>query len=94
MQLTAIKQNDGIFIALPEDMMANVDRIVSNFDDNTYQLHILFYPKQDNKICPQVEALSGSLRPYIGMDSEVIDDDEKAFLQALLEDDNRIKAGQ
>ena len=94
MQLTAIKQNDGIFIALPEDMMANVDRIVSNFDDNTYQLHILFYPKQDNKICPPVEALSGSLKPYIGMDSEVIDDDEKAFLQALLEDDNRIKAGQ
>lgn len=54
---------------------------------------ILFYPKQEPKICTEVEALSGSLKPYIGTDNEVIDE-EKTFLQALLDDDNRIKAGQ
>lgn len=93
MQLTTIKQNDGIFIPLPKDMMANVDNIVSNFDDSTQQIHILFFPKQEAKICPEVEALSGSLKPYIGTDNEILDDDEKAFLQAILDDDNRIKAG-
>lgn len=94
MQLTTIKQNDGIFIPLPKDIMANVDSIVSNFDDNTQEIHILFDTKQENKICSQVQALSGSLKPYIGTDDEVIEDDEKAFLQALLDDDNRIEAGQ
>lgn len=94
MQLTTIKQNDGIFISLPKHIMANVDSVVSNFDDNTQQIHILFYLKQESKICPQVQALSGSLKSYIGKDDEVISEDEKAFLQALLDDDNRIKAGQ
>lgn len=53
---------------------------------------IFFFPKQEAKICPEVVALSGSLNPYIGTDNEVIDGDEQAFLQAILEDDNRIKA--
>lgn len=44
MQLTTIKQNDGIFIPLSKDMIANVDSIVSNFDDSTQQIHI-FFPK-------------------------------------------------
>lgn len=43
-------------------------------------------------ICPEAQALSGSLKPYIGTDNEILDDDEKAFLQAILDDDNRIKA--
>lgn len=46
---------------------------------------------QSNTICPEVETLSGSLKPYIGTDNEMLDDDEKAFLQAILDDDNRIK---
>lgn len=46
---------------------------------------------QATAICPKIQALSGSLKPYIGTDSAVIDDDEKAFLQAILDDDNRIK---
>lgn len=91
MQLTTIKQNDGIFIPLPKHIMANVDSIVSNFDDITHELRILLYPKQENTICPQVQALSGSLKPYIGTDDEVIEDDEKAFLQTILDDAHRVK---
>ncbi|WP_066802435.1 hypothetical protein [Moraxella oblonga] len=95
MQLTTIKQNDGIFIPLPKDMMANVENIVSNFDDNTKQIQIIFYSKQENDINSQIQdevkLLSGSLKPYIGTDNEVLSDDEKAFLQAILDDDNRIK---
>lgn len=89
MQITAITQNNGIFIQLPEHIMANVDHIISNFDDTTYEVRILFYPKQDTDIYPQVQALSGSLKSYIGTDNDDIDD-EKALLQALLDDDNRI----
>lgn len=89
MQITAITQNNGIFIQLPEYIMANVDHIISNFDDTTYEVRILFYPKQDTDIYPQVQALSGSLKSYIGTDNDDIDD-EKALLQALLDDDNRI----
>lgn len=34
---------------------------------------------------PQVQALSGSLKSYIGTDNDEIDDEEKALLQALLD---------
>ena len=83
MQLTTIKQNDGIFIPLPKDMMANVENIVSNFDDNTKQIQIIFYSKQENDINSQIQdevkLLSGSLKPYIGTDNEVLSDDEKSL---------------
>lgn len=94
MQLTTIKQNDGIFIQIPKHIMKDMDKIVSSFDDNTHQIHIAFYPKQETNISPEVQQLSGSLNAYIGTDADVIADDEKAFLQSLLDDDNRIKAGQ
>lgn len=46
--------------------------------------------RKDLKISPEVARLMGSLKPH--MTTEKISEEEQAFLQAINEDDERIKA--
>lgn len=92
MQVMTIKQDNGIFIQLPKHIIATMDTIISDFDDKTRQIQVSFFSKKEPYVSPEVKALSGSLKPYIGTDSDVLNDEQRAFLQEILDDDNRIKA--